>query len=75
MLPGWPTANDSAVPTPCLSSGPGSEQVLGNVAGDEKLEVIGDVAAGEMTATDGQGRRVVTYDSHPRPASPWTRAR
>ncbi|MEA2272679.1 MAG: hypothetical protein QOI98_1387 [Solirubrobacteraceae bacterium] len=70
VLPGWPTANDSAVPDALPLVGPGSEQVMGNVAGDGKLEVIGDVAAGEMTATDGQGRRVVAYDSQPLTGEP-----
>jgi hypothetical protein len=70
VLPGWPTANDSAVPDALPLVGPGSEQVLGNVAGDGKLEVIGDVAAGEMTATDGEGRRVVSYDSQPLTGEP-----
>ena len=51
--------------TRCRSSGPGVDHVLANVDGDPELEAIGNLATGDVTATNGDGSNAVTYDSEP----------
>jgi hypothetical protein len=65
VLPGWPTTPNGIVPDALPFVGPGVDHVLGNVDGDLKLEAIGGLATGEVTATNGDGSRSVDYDSEP----------
>jgi uncharacterized repeat protein (TIGR01451 family) len=65
VLPGWPTEPNGIVPDALPFVGPGVDHVLANVDADPQLEVIGNVATGELTATDGDGDNVATYDSEP----------
>jgi hypothetical protein len=65
VLPGWPTKPNGIVPDALPLVGPGVDHVLGNVDGDPALEAVGNVATGELTATDGDGSSAVDYDSEP----------
>ena len=48
VLPGWPTKPNGAVPDALPLVGPGVDHVLGNVDADPELEVIGNVATGDV---------------------------
>ena len=50
---GWPTKPNGIVPDALPFVGPGVDHVLADVDGDGKLEVIGNVASGDVTATNG----------------------
>ena len=65
ILSGWPTKPNGVVPDALPLVGPGVDHVMANVDGDSKLEAIGNVASGELTATDGDGTNAVIYDSQP----------
>ena len=65
VLPGWPTKPNGIVPDALPLVGPGVDQVLGDVNGDGKLDVIGNVATGDVTATKYDGTNLVQYDSQP----------
>ena len=45
--------------------GPGVDHVLANVDADPLLEVIGNVATGDVEAHNGDGSAVTTYDASP----------
>jgi hypothetical protein len=64
-LPGWPTAPNGIVPDALPFVGPGVDHILANVDGDPELEAIGNVASGEVTATNGDGSNAAQYDSEP----------
>ena len=51
--------------TRCRSSGPGVDHIMANVDSDPKLEVIGNVASGDVTATNADGSNRSHYDSNP----------
>jgi len=55
ILPGWPTRPNGFVPDALPLVGPGVDHVLGNVDGDPELEAIGNLATGDVQATDGDG--------------------
>jgi hypothetical protein len=65
VLPGWPTAPNGIVPDALPFVGPGVDHVLANVDSDPELEAIGNVASGEVTATNGNGSNAAQYDSQP----------
>ena len=64
-LPGWPTAPNGIVPDALPFVGPGVDHVLANVDNDPELEAIGNVASGEVTATNADGTNAAQYDSEP----------
>jgi len=64
-LPGWPTAPNGIVPDALPFVGPGVDHVLANVDGDPELETIGNIASGEVEATNGNGTNAAQYDSEP----------
>jgi hypothetical protein len=64
-LPGWPTKPNGAVPDALPLVGPGVEHALGDVDGDGRLEAVGNVATGEVEATNGDGTRAQTFDPTP----------
>ena len=64
-LPGWPTAPNGIVPDALPFVGPGVDHILANVDSDPELEAIGNVASGDVTATNGNGSNAAQYDSEP----------
>jgi hypothetical protein len=65
FLPGWPVKPNGAVPDALPLVGPGVDQVMGDVDGDGKLDVIGGVATGDVQSWRGDGTRITTYDPTP----------
>ena len=65
ILPGFPTKPNGALPDALPFVGPGADQVLGNVDADPELEIIGNVATGDVTATNGNGSSAQGYESTP----------
>ncbi len=65
VLPGWPIKPNGAVPDALPLVGPGVDHVLANVDSDPLLEVIGNVATGDVEAHNGDGSLVTSYDSTP----------
>jgi hypothetical protein len=65
VLPGWPIVQNGVIPDALPLVGPGVDQVLANVDADPLLEVIGNVATGDVEAHNGDGSIVTTYDSSP----------
>jgi len=65
LLPGWPIKPGGLQPDALPFVGPGVDHVLADVNGDGKLDVIGNVATGDVTAVDSTGKQIVTYDSQP----------
>jgi subtilase family protein len=63
VLTGWPTKPNGIVPDALPFVGPGVDHIMANVDGDPQLEVIGNVASGDVTATNGNGSNAVQYDS------------
>ena len=74
MLPGWPAKPNGAVPDALPLVGPGVEHAMANVDGDPQLEVIGNVASGDVQVRDGDGRLKRRSTPRPPPASTSTRA-
>ena len=50
--PGWPTSPNGIVPDALPFVGPGVDHVMANVDSDPQLEAIGNVASGDVTATN-----------------------
>jgi hypothetical protein len=65
VLPGWPIKPNGIQPDALPFVGPGVDQILADVNGDGKLDVIGNVATGDVTATDANGTNLLAYDSNP----------
>ena len=65
VLPGWPTHPNGIVPDALPFVGPGVDHVLANVDSDPQLEAIGNLATGDVTATNGNGSNAATYDASP----------
>jgi Subtilase family/FG-GAP-like repeat len=65
LLNGWPIKPGGLLPDALPFVGPGVDHVLADVNGDGKLDVIGNVATGDVTAVDSAGKQIVTYDSQP----------
>jgi hypothetical protein len=65
VLPGWPTQPNGAVPDALPFVGPGVDHILANVDGDPELEAIGNLATGDVTATNADGSNAATYDASP----------
>ncbi|HEY7630145.1 MAG TPA: S8 family serine peptidase [Thermoleophilaceae bacterium] len=65
ILSGWPIKPGGLQPDALPFVGPGVDHVLADVNGDGKLDVIGNVATGDVTAVDSTGKQIVTYDSQP----------
>jgi hypothetical protein len=65
ILSGWPIKPGGLVPDALPFVGPGVDHVLADVNGDGKLDVIGNIATGDVTAVDSTGKQIVTYDSQP----------
>jgi hypothetical protein len=64
-IPGWPTAPNGIVPDALPFVGPGVDHILANVDSDPELEAVGNVASGDVTATNGNGSNAAQYDSEP----------
>ena len=56
---------NGVVPDALPLVGPGVDHMMANVDGDPELEAIGNLATGDVTATNGDGSNAVTYDSSP----------
>jgi hypothetical protein len=65
IMPGWPVKPNGAVPDALPLVGPGVDQVLGDVDRDGILDVIGNVATGDVQAWRADGSRITTYDAQP----------
>jgi hypothetical protein len=65
VLPGWPTKPNGVLPDALPFVGPGVDQILADVNGDGQLDVIGNTATGDVTATKADGTNLVAYDSNP----------
>ena len=65
VLPGWPVKPTGLVPDALPLVGPGVDHVLGNLDGDPKLEVIGNLTSGDVKSYEGDGSQRTTYDSSP----------
>jgi Subtilase family/FG-GAP-like repeat len=65
VLPGWPTKPNGIVPDALPFVGPGVDHIMVNVDSDPELEAIGNVASGDVTATNADGSNQVQYDSEP----------
>jgi hypothetical protein len=65
VLSGWPTKPQGVVPDALPLVGPGEDHIMANVDNDPQLEVIGEVATGDVAATNGDGSNAVQYDSDP----------
>src|SRR6185295_19899840 len=65
VLPGWPTSPNGIVPDALPLVGPGVDHILANVDTDPELEAVGNVASGDVTATNSNGSNAVQYDSQP----------
>jgi subtilase family protein len=65
VLSGWPTKPQGIVPDALPLVGPGEDHIMANVDNDPQLEVVGEVATGDVTATNGDGSNAVQYDSEP----------
>jgi subtilase family protein/VCBS repeat protein len=65
IMGGWPIKPGGLQPDALPFVGPGVDHVLADVNGDGKLDVIGNVATGDVTAVDSTGKQIVTYDSQP----------
>jgi hypothetical protein len=65
VLPGWPTSPNGIVPDALPFVGPGVDHILANVDSDPEPEAVGNVASGDVTATNGDGSNAAQYDSQP----------
>jgi hypothetical protein len=65
VMAGWPTKPNGIQPDALPFVGPGVDQILADVDGDGTLDVIGNVATGDVTATKADGTNLVDYDSNP----------
>jgi hypothetical protein len=65
VLPGWPVKPNGAVPDALPLVGPGVEHAMADVDGDGKLEVIGNVASGDVQVREGDGQLKTTLDPAP----------
>ena len=66
VLPGWPVKPNGAVPDALPLVGPGVEHAMADIDADGKLEVIGNVASGDVQVREG-GRAASRRRSTPRP--------
>jgi hypothetical protein len=65
FLPGWPITPNALLPDVLPFVGPGVDQALGDVTGDGKLDVIGNIATGSLTARDQTGAEIHTFTATP----------
>jgi hypothetical protein len=65
VISGWPTHPNGAVPDALPFVGPGVDHVMTNVDNDPELEAVGNLATGDVTATNADGSNAVTYDASP----------
>jgi hypothetical protein len=65
FLPGWPIAPNALLPDVLPFVGPGVDHALGDVTGDGKLDVIGNIATGSLTARDQTGAEIHTFTATP----------
>ncbi len=65
VLPGWPVKPNGAVPDALPLVGPGVEHAMADVDGDRQLEVIGNVASGDVQVREGDGQLKTTLDPAP----------
>ena len=65
FLPGWPIEPNSLLPDVLPFVGPGVDHALGDITGDEKLEVIGNIATGGLTARDATGAELHAFTATP----------
>ena len=64
-LEGWPVKPNGIIPDALPFVGPSVEQVMGDVDGDGKLEVVGNLATGDVQSWNADGRSRTTYDPGP----------
>jgi hypothetical protein len=65
IISGWPTHPNGAVPDALPFVGPGVDHIMANVDNDPQLEAVGNLATGDVTATNYDGSNAVTYDASP----------
>ncbi len=61
----WPTHPSGILPDALPFVGPGVDHVLGDVNGDGKLDVIGNLTSGQVQATKGDASNAQNYDETP----------
>ncbi|MGI8632742.1 MAG: S8 family serine peptidase [Solirubrobacterales bacterium] len=62
---GWPVKPNGALPDALPLVGPGVENAIGDLDGDGKLDVLANVASGDLKAYGGDGAELTTYDPSP----------
>ncbi|HEX8074930.1 MAG TPA: FG-GAP-like repeat-containing protein [Thermoleophilaceae bacterium] len=65
FLPGWPMEPSALLPNLLPFVGPGEDHSLADVDGDGKLDVIGNIATGQLHAFHADGTSFVDYDQEP----------
>ncbi|MDQ3934769.1 MAG: FG-GAP-like repeat-containing protein [Actinomycetota bacterium] len=65
ILPGWPIEPNALLPDVLPFVGPGVDHALGDVTGDGKLDVIGNIATGTLTARDQSGATIHEFTPTP----------
>ena len=65
FLPGWPIAPNALLPDQLPFVGPGVDHALGDVTGDGKLDVIGNIATGSLVARNGDGSQIHEFTATP----------
>ena len=65
FLPGWPIEPNALLPDVLPFVGPGVDHALGDVTGDGRLDVIGNIATGGLTARDQAGAEIHSFTATP----------
>ena len=65
LLPGWPIEPNALLPDVLPFVGPGMDHALGDVTGDGRLDVIGNIATGALTARDAAGAEIHAFTQTP----------
>jgi hypothetical protein len=65
FMPGWPAEPNSLLPDVLPFVGPGVDHALGDVTGDGKLDVIGNISTGPLTARDQAGAEIHAFTQTP----------
>jgi hypothetical protein len=63
ILSGWPAKPPGALPDALPLAGPGVDPAIGDVNGDGSLDVVANIASGDVRAYEGDGSELVTYTS------------
>jgi hypothetical protein len=66
FLAGWPITPNALLPDILPFVGPGVDHSLGDVNGDGRLDVVGNIATGSVNALDGKtGAELASYEATP----------